>query len=146
MKQKWLEKIREGGLHLTPLKEKILTIFEKGHEPLSVANLLKQLRRYHLAPHKTSLYRELEALVETEILEEAKLHEGIQTYELKEEHHHHFICELCNEVLDFEMPELEDSIKKMETQLNRKGVAIKTHSLNLYGHCSTCKTKKILAT
>ncbi len=140
MKKELLEKIRAQGLHQTPLKEKILILFEKANEPLTVAELLKKLKRFKLTPHKTTLYRELDGLVEAEILQEAKLHEGVQSYELlHEDHHHHFICESCKEVVDFENDELEETIVKAIRNLKRRGHVTNDHRLNFYGLCSSCQ-------
>jgi len=138
------DEIRANGLHVTVLKEKILDVFEKIEEPLSVPELLKALKRYRLTPHKTTLYRELESLVGAGLLEELKLHDGLRSYELKHEkenHHHHFICEKCSNVIDFNNPQLETLIKKTASALKRKGVSVRNHALNLYGDCTQCSLK-----
>ncbi len=138
----WQDKIRAKGLHLTILKEKIIGVFEKTKEPLSVQELLNALKRHKLSPHKTTLYRELESLVGVSILEELKLHDGLRSYELKHKktnHHHHFICEECSEVIDFNNSDLEQLIKKVEFTFKRKGVAVQNHALNLYGLCAQCQ-------
>lgn len=140
MKKELLEKIQSGGLHQTLLKEKLLAIFEKANEPLSVPELLKKLKRYHLTPHKTTLYRELTGLTEANILEEAKLNDGIKSYELcHEDHHHHFICQNCNGVVDFENDALEKTITNAMKNLRRKGHVTAEHRLNFYGLCAACK-------
>lgn len=136
------DQIRAQGLHVTVLKEKIIHIFEKTKDPLSVSELLKALRRGGLSPHKTTLYRELESLVGIGILEELKLHNGLRSYELKHEkssHHHHFICEDCSEVIDFNNTAIEQLIKKVESTFKRKGVSVQNHALNLYGLCAECQ-------
>ena len=139
MDDKLLQKVRDQGLHLTSLKEKILEIFEQADTPLSVPDLTSYLKRRRLQPHKTSLYRALQGLTEAEILEEVKLLDGLQTFELKEQkHHHHFVCRECNEVYDFENKEIEELLKNVTKSLERKGHQPDEHSLNLYGLCADC--------
>ncbi len=142
MQNKWRDQIHASGLHMTVLKEKIIGVFEKTKEPFSVSELLKALKRCKLSPHKTTLYRELKSLVEVGIIEELKFHNGLRNYELKHKkntHHHHFICEDCSEVIDFNNSALEQLIKKVELTLKRKGVSVQNHALNLYGLCSQCQ-------
>ena len=109
----WQDKIRAKGLHLTILKEKIIGVFEKTKEPLSVQELLNALKRHKLSPHKTTLYRELESLVGVSILEEpTTMDYAVTNSNTKTNHHHHFICEECSEVIDFNNSDLEQLIKK----------------------------------
>lgn len=137
-----LEKLRDAGLRYTLLKDKILDVFKTADCPLTVPELSKQLKKKRFYPHKTSLYRELEALVNIGLLEEMQLHEGVQSFELKEEnnHHHHFICRNCNDVIDFKNEKVENALVATVQGLRRKGHEIDDHQLNLYGLCNTCQS------
>lgn len=136
-----LTSLRELGLRITPLKEGILKILEKEAGPLSVPELQAQLKKLKLSPNKTSLYRELETLTEANVVEESQLFQDLRTYELKVAggHHHHFVCENCKEVFDFQNAELEQTIVKIGKSLKRKGHLPKEHHLNLYGLCNSCQ-------
>jgi len=134
-----LSSLRDLGLRITPLKEGILTVLEKADGPLSIPDLQAKLKK--LAPNKTSLYRELETLTEAKVVEETQLFQDLRSYELKREggHHHHFVCDKCKEVFDFQNEELEQTIIKITKSLKRKGLTSKEHHLNLYGLCATCQ-------
>lgn len=134
-----LDSLRERGLRITPLKEGILAALEKASGPLSIPDLQAKLKK--LAPNKTSLYRELETLTAAEAVEETQLFQDLRTYELKREggHHHHFVCQNCEEIFDFQNEELEQTIVKITQKLKRKGLAPKEHHLNLYGLCARCQ-------
>lgn len=133
--------LREMGLRITPLKEALLVILAQKEEPLSVAELQIALKKRRLTPNKTSLYRELQTLTEANVVEEMQLLPGVRSFELSRsgEHHHHFVCEKCEDIIDFENKEIEALLKKTESALKRKGLSVNTHALNLYGLCSTCK-------
>lgn len=137
--QALLDSLREQGLRITPLKEGILAALEKASGPLSIPDLQTKLKK--LAPNKTSLYRELETLTAADAVEETQLFQDLRTYELKREggHHHHFVCEKCKEIFDFQNEELEQTIVKITQKLKRKGLAPKEHHLNLYGLCARCQ-------
>ena len=134
-----LSSLRDLGLRITPLKEGILAALEKAEGPLSIPDLQAKLKK--LAPNKTSLYRELETLTEANVVEETQLFQDLRSYELKREggHHHHFVCENCKEVFDFQNEELEQTIIKIAKNLKRKGLAPREHHLNLYGLCAACQ-------
>ena len=134
-----LSSLREHGLRITPLKEGILEALEKANGPLSIPDLQAKLKK--LAPNKTSLYRELETLTAVKVVEETQLFQDLRTYELKREggHHHHFVCENCKTIFDFQNEELEQTIIKITRNLKRKGLAPKEHHLNLYGLCAACQ-------
>ena len=136
-----LTSLRELGLRITPLKEGILKILEKEDGPLSVPELQVRLKELKLKPNKTSLYRELEPLAGVNAVEESQLFQDLRTYELKRAggHHHHFVCENCKEVFDFQNAELEQTIVKIGKNLKRKGHLAKDHHLNLYGLCASCQ-------
>ncbi len=58
-------------------------------------------------------------------------------------HHAHFVCNECGEVLDAQIPELEDLRNRTEQSL---GCSIESQSLTFYGVCSECSKseKKIV--
>lgn len=139
--KKFLSNLKENGLRLTPLKVALFDLFSKKAAPLSVSEIQLLLKKKHLEPNKTSLYRELESLEEIGILSEVAVHQNIMSYELNEDnaHHHHFICENCKAIFDFHNDALEETIGKIFKNLRRKGLAPKEHHLNLYGLCQKCQ-------
>lgn len=139
--EQFLLSLREMGLRITPLKEALLSILETKAQPLSVVELQSALKKHRLRPNKTSLYRELQTFVEIGIVEEFQHISGVRSFELSKfgEHHHHFMCEACEDIIDFENEEIEELIKKTESSLKRKGMSVSAHALNLYGLCSSCK-------
>lgn len=135
-----LSTLRAHGLRITPLKRSLLTILEKADGPLSVPELQVKLKKRGLEPNKTSLYRELQSLARAEVVAETQVYKDLRSYELKQsdEHHHHFVCQKCESIVDFENDDLEESLTRIARSLKRKGHRTLDHQLNLYGLCASC--------
>ncbi len=136
-----LDSLRAQGLRITPLKKSILTILEKEEGPLSVPELQGKLKKRGLEPNKTSLYRELQSLSKIEVVEETQLFKDVRSYELRrgDEHHHHFVCQKCESIIDFDNDQLEIVLSNVARNLRRKGHRTTDHQLNLYGLCASCQ-------
>ncbi len=54
-------------------------------------------------------------------------------------HHHHFVCLICGNIEDFEVPEyFEKEILEIEADLAKKGFLVEGHTLDLQGRCHKC--------
>lgn len=56
-------------------------------------------------------------------------------------HHHHFVCENCGRLIDFDDSSLEQSIKLLSTKLKLR---IDHHHLELFGLCNKCQETGVL--
>lgn len=124
------------GSRNTPLKRAIFKAFVSNKRPLSIPEIQATLRKSSV--NKTSLYRQLNKLVEAGAISEVMLSSGVQHYELAVEHHHHFICQNCDFVEDIHHEELESSVKGLERELNYRGLFVRKHEFNLFGLCNQC--------
>jgi len=81
-----------------------------------------------------TIYRTLNLLTEAGLLEMKTFQDGRSLYELREPdgHHDHLICLDCGRVVEFE----NDQIEKIQQDIARRhGMQLKTHRLDLFGHC-----------
>lgn len=85
----------------------------------------------------TSVYRTLNLLVKSEMVNVILFGEGKKRYELrnKNEHHHHLVCEKCGDVEDVEMKE-SVLLRSVE---ERSKFIIKKHNLEFFGLCPDCQ-------
>ena len=87
---------------------------------------------------RSTVYRNLNALVELgEITQVTGFNDN--RFESRKDMHDHFICKICNEVLDLSMPyqrELDDVVNR-ET-----GCFIEKHQTIYEGICKNCMMKK----
>jgi Fe2+ or Zn2+ uptake regulation protein len=52
--------------------------------------------------------------------------------------HHHFVCAMCGQVIEFEAPQLEAIKAGVAAKHN---IIVEKAALTLYGQCATCKDK-----
>ncbi len=111
-------------------KDKIINILKKETCWISVITILNQIENIN----KTTIYRNLDKLILSwKILAEfSKNWEKL--YSIKENHHHHFICDICNKKINIWCT-LEDYIKNIESTFNLK---INNHSFTLNWICNNC--------
>lgn len=130
--------LSERGCRRTALRTAILEILFERAEPLSVLDLQDQLSHRSHFPNKTTVYRQLETLIEHDVVDAVLVDPKSQHYELKKHHHHHFVCESCSEVLDVDSEEIESAFHRFESQLSKRGFSIQKHELTFFGECAAC--------
>ncbi|MCD5385228.1 transcriptional repressor [Candidatus Gracilibacteria bacterium] len=112
-------------------KQKILEIIISKSCPISVKDILNIIGT---DINKTTVYRNIEKLLNTGIILEDFGKNGEKIYSLKQTHHHHFICDICEKkenigcFINFEIEDLE----------NKFGFKVKNHSFVLNGICKKC--------
>ena len=80
-----------------------------------------------------TVYRIVAAGAEAGDLVTVHLEDNVTRYEDKNrKHHHHFLCEDCEEVIDIQLP--------CETLAHRlpDGYDVTRHEITLYGRCAEC--------
>ncbi len=85
----------------------------------------------------TSIYRTLDLLKKSDLVNVILFGEGKKRYELKNagEHHHHLVCENCGDVEDIEMK--ESSLLKNVAEQSK--FLVKKHNLEFFGLCQNCQ-------
>jgi Fur family transcriptional regulator, ferric uptake regulator len=127
----------EWGLRKTKTRLLLFEVLKESPQPLAIPELLELfiVRKHRI--NKTTLYREIESLVDLGAIRAVQITPRKTSYELaSHEHHHHFVCTSCDAVTDVQFP--EESIQKTEALLEKQGVTISRHSLEFFGLCKTC--------
>jgi Fur family ferric uptake transcriptional regulator len=86
-----------------------------------------------------SVYRVLDSLLETGLVQRIDVGDGVARYEAVRpsgEHHHHLVCDSCGKVESFTDDVLEDAIHRVE---QASGYAVGTHEVVLHGTCRSCR-------
>lgn len=133
-----LLELKERGCRTTPLRIALIKILLKEKEPLSVQRLVSELTTQNLSPNQVTLYRQLETLIEHKIVDRVNLDSKVQLFEISQDHHHHFVCEECNDVQDVNSETLESAIHQFETHLKENGLIVGKHELTFFGECQSC--------
>lgn len=132
--------LRQYHLRATKTRNAVLCLFFRDHTPLSASRILDELDAQLVRVNKTTVYRELETLETLGIIKSLTLQDRKQYFELAtREHHHHFVCTVCQQITDVEID--EEGILERAERLGRKlGFRITNHAVEFYGQCATCLT------
>lgn len=131
------DKLVKLGYRRTRIRQAMLKAFATTTAPLSAAALQSALTQNGLRPNKTTVYRELDALVRCEMVLAVEFGDGLRRYELdRQPHHHHLICEDCGRVTDITLTQDLHSEQARLTRLHN--FSIRRHALEFFGRCSDC--------
>jgi Fur family ferric uptake transcriptional regulator len=125
------------GFRLTQLRKAIIRELDEALKPLSVTEMMKSLNAQGIAPHKTSIYREITFLLDNEFIKRITFGEKQDRFELAVlEHHHHAVCESCGKV---EKVVCNDGIREIERMLEQQDFKVRHHLLEFIGLCKQCR-------
>ncbi len=135
--------LREQGLPVTPQREAVANaVFSSGGH-LSVEDIETMLRGGGERIGKATIYRTIEILVRSGLVEEHDFGEGFKRYEHlfgQTPVHEHLICLHCHEVVEFESDEV---IRLQEETARRHGFIPARHRLEVYGLCPSCQDQGV---
>lgn len=135
--EKILQDLRERGHRVTRVRREIVGMLEGSKVPLAAPEILQALGKKKLKVNKTTVYRELEFLVEQNIAQEVEFGDKKKRYEISSKHHHHVVCMECKNVEDVNLrQDLQEAERRIAKQ---KGYKVINHSLEFFGLCSSCR-------
>jgi Fe2+ or Zn2+ uptake regulation protein len=134
-----LKKLKNTNLRKTKLRIFLLDAMLRSSKPISASDLLIMALKCKIKVHKTSVYRQLSVLKEEKIIREIQFGENKKRYEIyPENHHHHIVCTNCGNVEDIDS---EACLKNLEKKIaSEKKFKVINHSLEIFGHCASCKS------
>lgn len=132
--KKYENQLREHQLKVTGKRMKMIELFLDQDRYLSAKDVQESLIDEYPGLSYDTIYRNLYTLNDIGVLEQTTL-EGEMQYKIActTHHHHHFICEKCGETRVIHYCPVET----WENELDN--VEIKSHKVELYGLCETCK-------
>ena len=133
--------IKEIGLRNTPEREVIIQEIFSTHDHFDVESLYLRLRSKKNNISKASIYRTIPLLIHSGLIREVYFEDGHMHYEhiYGHEHHCHFRCLGCKEVIDFK----QDDVRYIQEKFsNRYGFEVTGHKLELFGYCNKCLKKE----
>lgn len=83
-----------------------------------------------------TVYRNLGILVEQGLVDKLDFGSTFDRYEAAKKDHYHFVCEICGNVIDLDMP--------IKTELNTEvedlvGFQTRNHRIEFFGICKKCR-------
>ncbi|AWK61044.1 peroxide stress regulator [Helicobacter cinaedi PAGU611] len=128
------QSLRENQLKITPQRLAMLDRIQKnGH--MSVEELYEQIRSIFPFISLATIYKNIHALCEANILREIKAPKDKQKYELSSDRHLHVYCEICGKLEDIRLD--TQALEKDCSQ--NSGYSICDISAVLIGKCPECR-------
>jgi Fur family ferric uptake transcriptional regulator len=135
--------LREQGLPVTPQREAVADAIFSSHGHLSVEDIEAALRGGGERIGKATIYRTVEILVRSGLVEEHDFGEGFKRYEHlfgQTPVHEHLICINCHTVVEFLSPEM---LRVEEETARTHGFLPTRHRLEIYGLCADCQARGV---
>jgi Fur family ferric uptake transcriptional regulator len=131
--------LREQGLPVTQQRESIAEVVFTTSGHLSVEEIEEKLKERNERIGKATIYRTLEMLVKSGLVEEHDFGEGFKRYEHlfgQKPVREHLICTECGNVAEIHSSEL---VRVQEEEARRHGFLPGRYRLQIYGLCASCQ-------
>ncbi len=126
--------LHEHTLKATPQRLGILSLMHtNGH--ISIDELFEQIKKQFHSISLATLYKNINAMLETALITEVKIPNMKSKYEIAKERHAHLLCDKCGEFKDISI-DIDKLIRLTEAKSNYK---LNDTSLIFTGLCEKCK-------
>lgn len=125
----------------TKIKQSTQQVIQNSKVPISVLEILEQLKNLKISANETTIYRIMKSFLKQGIILELDFGEGKKRYEFNNHsHHHHLICKKCNKVEHVKLNDLETVLDNNKKEIfQQSNFKITGHNLELFGYCGGCK-------
>ncbi len=130
--------LRQHGYKLTPQRRGVIRTITSSQGHLTPTAIYEKVHQEYPNIGLVTIYRTLEILDKLGLICEVHAIGNRRSYLVRRpsEHHHHLICSDCGVVVDFTNCDLGE----LEQRLSREtGFEIKSHLLEVLGHCQNCQ-------
>ena len=130
--------LRDRGLPVTHQRQAVAEVVFASDAHLSVDEIEQQLRDRGDRIGKATVYRTLDLLVRSRLVEEHDFGEGFKRYEHRlsaQPVHEHLICLECGKVIEFRSTEIAAVEGRVREEF---GFVPARHRLEIYGLCKAC--------
>jgi Fe2+ or Zn2+ uptake regulation protein len=132
-----LRKIKSLGFRITPVRRILVEIFVSHTKLIDYHTIAAFLSRRNVVPNKSTIYRELNFLVEQSIVRTIDIGDGRKRYELTDlPHHHHLICNTCHKIKEIQFEAICNEHEKKILDIS--GFQVSGHLFELFGLCQKC--------
>jgi Fur family ferric uptake transcriptional regulator len=130
------DRLRQAGYKLTAPRLAVLQVLETGGPLLTPTEVLARGRAIYPTLSRATVYRTLDLLNELGVFRPIYLGDKGSHVAYVEGGHHHLVCLHCGSVIHFD----ECLIGELEHTLTQRfSFQIKSHMLELYGLCESCR-------
>lgn len=118
------------------LQKKLVELYRSG-ATFAMDDLWLELRAKHAPIGRATVFRTVEHLVQSEIVDRIEFADGTRRYRVcGGTHHHHLACSRCHRVIEIQACLPDTALSAIA---DRNEFEIEGHSLTLYGICRACQ-------
>jgi Fe2+ or Zn2+ uptake regulation protein len=133
----WLTCLQQNGYRLTAARKAVVEIIAQTENALNPLEVYEQARRRARGLGLVTVYRTLEKLEETGLIQRVHQPGGCNAYLPSAHGHQHLIiCQKCGHAEYFEGDDMQGLFEQVA---NRHGFNIREHWLQLFGTCRDCQ-------
>jgi Fur family ferric uptake transcriptional regulator len=131
------EKLRAGGLKPTRQRLRVLQELAAESSDVTATELHRRLRADGDRIGLATVYRTLNALASSGVIDSFSHHPGESCYRLcGDGHHHHLVCTSCHRVVELNECDLDSWLAKVATIADFEPT---DHRVEVLGLCSNCR-------
>lgn len=135
--ESYVDRLRSMGVRLTTPRRAVLTgIVELGSH-ITAEELAAHVQARHPDVHESTVYRTLEMLARTDIVDHVHLAHGPATFHLADEQHQHLVCDACGTVVEVQDELFDDLAERVDREF---GFALRSRHFALGGLCQRCRS------
>ena len=127
---------KERNLKLTPQRMVIFRILSEANQHITVDEVYRRAKEEYPMLSLATVYRNMEQLVESDLLKHLDLGGASMRYDTNLEEHHHFVCTKCGKVFDVYLQDINYKMDAGRSHLEK--AKINSLDLHLQGICGEC--------
>ena len=122
---------------MTPQRDVLLQVLSSADHHETADKLYRAVRRVLTSVSQATVYRNLQALVHAGVISPLERASEAIRYDANPERHHHFICEVCGEVVDVYLAHVSYRLDRKRSAL--AGRTVTSCDVQLRGRCKRCR-------
>lgn len=134
-----LKKLSHQGYKITPQRRIILQILSESDKCLSADELVERIRSIEPNVSQATVYRNLNLLVDQEIVTKILVADTPARYTIFRGHRHFMVCLSCGAALSMNTCPLT---KELRSFIEQEGFEITGHHFQVLGYCENCRAGK----
>lgn len=138
---KFREFLADKGLKLTKERVAVMNEIFSYHGHFDPEYLYSRIKNSGSKASRASVYRTLNLLVESRLVEKITRTDKGNVYEhtYGHEHHDHMICDDCGRIIEF----YSEKIESLQDEICKKNIFEgASHTLVIRGYCEPCRKKR----
>ena len=130
----YIAALQEHHLKATPQRVEIVNLLTKyGH--INIDDLYKFLQKKFPSLSLATIYKNINLMCEKKFLNELKIPEKKNVYELTKEEHSHVVCSQCGTIMDIQL----DTANLLAEAKSLSHYNLERSSIVLNGYCPECQ-------